>query len=146
MDNRNNTVPVFKASGFTLIEMMVVVVIIGLLAALVGPNIMKNLGSAQSKTAKIEVESLGNALDTFRLDVGRYPNNSEGLEALVSQPAGASNWNGPYLKKGKLPTDPWNNAYQYRFPGQHGAYDLMSLGADNSEGGEGENADQVSWE
>ncbi len=132
--------------GFSLIELLVVLAILGLLAGLVGPQVMKFVGGSKTKTAKLQIEDLGAALDLYRLEVGLYPNSSEGLEALVVQPADATGWNGPYLKKKQIPADPWGNAYQYRSPGEHGGYDLWSLGADNAEGGEGESADQVSWE
>ena len=135
-----------RPGGFTLIELLVVLVILGLLAGLVGPQIMGHLGTSKTKTAKLQIADLGAALDMYRLDVGRYPNNSEGLVALVSQPGDASNWNGPYLQKKTLPKDPWGYEYQYRFPGEHGSYDLYSLGSDNAEGGEGEAGDVVSWE
>jgi len=135
-----------RAGGFTLIELLVVLVILGLLAGLVGPQIMGHLGTSKTKTAKLQVADLGAALDMYRLDVGRYPNNSEGLEALVTKPGDAANWNGPYLQKKTLPKDPWGYDYQYRFPGEQGAYDLYSLGSDNAEGGEGEAGDVVSWE
>ena len=136
-----------RSRGFTLIELLVVLVILGLLAGLVGPQVMKYLGGANTKTAKLQIEDFSTALDAFRLDMGRYPNTAEGLQALVTQPAGANRWNGPYLKKNVIPKDPWGNDYQYRAPGQHsgGAFDLYSLGADNAEGGDGENQDVVSW-
>jgi len=135
-----------RAGGFTLIELLVVLVILGLLAGLVGPQIMGHLGTSKTKTAKLQIADLGAALDMYRLDVGRYPNNNEGLEALVSQPGDSSNWNGPYLQKKTLPKDPWGYDYQYRFPGEHGSFDLYSLGSDNAQGGEGEAGDVVSWE
>lgn len=132
--------------GFTLIELLVVLVILGLLAGLVGPRVMKYVGESKSKTTRVQIEDLGAALDLFNLEVGRYPTSEEGLIALVEQPATAENWNGPYLKKKKVPLDPWGRDYQYRSPGQHGGYDLFSLGADNAEGGDGENQDVLSWE
>ncbi|MFZ1327261.1 MAG: type II secretion system major pseudopilin GspG [Candidatus Contendobacter sp.] len=134
-----------RARGFTLIELLVVLVILGLLAGLVGPQVMRYLGGANTKTAKLQIEQFGSALDGFRLEIGRYPSSAEGLSALIVQPSGVNRWNGPYLKKSVVPKDPWGNDYQYRSPGQHGAYDLYSLGADNAEGGEGENQDVVSW-
>ena len=135
-----------RARGFTLIELLVVLVILGLLAGLVGPQVIKYLGGANTKTAKLQIEDFSTALDAFRLDMGRYPNSAEGLAALVVQPSGAARWNGPYLRKNNIPKDPWGNDYQYRSPGQHGgAFDLYSLGADNAEGGDGENQDVVSW-
>ncbi len=128
-------------SGFTLIELLVVLVILGLLASLVGPKVMKYLGGAKSDTAKLQIEDLAATLDTFKIEVGRYPNTDEGLRALIEAPSGASNWSGPYLKKKQIPKDPWGNEYHYRFPGQNGEFDLYSLGADNAEGGQGENKD-----
>lgn len=130
--------------GFTLIELLVVLVILGLLAALVAPNVMKNVGKGQQGSAKAQIELLGQALDQFRLDTGRYPSGQEGLNALVTNP-GIENWQGPYLKKG-VPTDPWGKPYVYQSPGTHGEYDLLSYGKDGSPGGEGENKDIVSWE
>jgi general secretion pathway protein G len=135
-----------RAGGFSLIELLVVLAILGLLAGLVGPQVMKFLGGSKTKTARLQIEDLGAALDLYRLEVGRYPSSSEGLKALVEQPSGAPNWNGPYLKKKQVPQDPWGDDYQYRSPGEHGAFDIFSLGADNAEGGEGENQDIVSWE
>ncbi|MFK8069075.1 MAG: type II secretion system major pseudopilin GspG [Gammaproteobacteria bacterium] len=135
-----------RLSGFSLIELLVVLVILGLLAAVVGPNVMDKLGGARSKTARLQIESLSGALDSYSLDTGRYPSSSEGLKALVSNPGDASNWNGPYLKKNKIPVDPWENAYHYKSPGDNGSYDLYSLGADNAEGGDKDNADINSWE
>lgn len=131
--------------GFTLIELLVVLVILGLLAALAGPRVMKYLGGAKSDTAKLQVEELSSALDLYRLEVGRYPTSDEGLKALVQAPGGVTGWNGPYLKKKDVPKDPWGNDYRYAAPGQHGAFDLFSYGADNQEGGEGENKDLVNW-
>ena len=135
-----------RSLGFTLVELLVVLAILGLLAGLVGPQVMKFLGSSKTKTAALQIEELSGTLDLYRLETGRYPSNDEGLEALVSKPGDAANWNGPYLKKGAVPKDPWGNAYQYRFPGEHGGVDIWSLGADNREGGDGENADIASWE
>ena len=131
--------------GFTLIELLVVLVILGLLAGLVGPHVLRYLGSAKSDTAALQIEELGAGLDLYHLEVGHYPTTEEGLKALVEQPAGANRWNGPYLKKKSIPADPWGNEYHYRSPGEHSQYDLYSLGNDNMEGGEGENADIVSW-
>jgi len=133
------------ARGFTLIELLVVLVILGLLAALAGPRVMKYLGGAKSDTAKLQIEELSSSLDLYRLEVGRYPTSEEGLQALVQAPAGVTGWNGPYLKKKDVPNDPWGNPYHYAAPGQHGPFDLFSYGADNQEGGDGENKDLVNW-
>ncbi len=135
-----------RAAGFTLVELLVVLAILGLLAGLVGPQVMKFLGSSKTKTAALQIQDLSATLDMYRLETGRYPSADEGLEALVTNPGDAANWNGPYLKKGKVPKDPWGFDYGYRFPGEHGGFDIWSLGADNREGGEGENADIKSWE
>ena len=132
-------------SGFTLIELLVVLVILGLLAGLVGPQVLRYLGSAKSDTTQLQIEELGAGLDLYHLEVGRYPSTEEGLLALVEQPVGISKWNGPYLKKRRIPKDPWGNEYHYRSPGEQGMYDLYSFGNDNMEGGEGDNADIVSW-
>jgi len=132
-------------AGFTLIEMIIVVVIIGLLAGLVAPQFMKQQEKAESKTAKAQIELFGTALDTFRLDVGRYPTSQEGLAALLQKPGGADRWDGPYLKK-DLPPDPWGKPYVYKSPGEHGPYDIISYGADGVAGGDGNNRDITSWE
>ncbi|MGA7876289.1 MAG: type II secretion system major pseudopilin GspG [Desulfoferrobacter sp.] len=130
--------------GFTLIELLIVMIILGLLAALVAPKMFQKVGSSKQKAAKAQIAMLGTALDAFRLDVGRYPNAEEGLDALRKNP-GMDNWDGPYLPK-DVPKDPWGKQYVYRYPGEHGDYDLYSMGADGQDGGEGENADVVSWE
>jgi general secretion pathway protein G len=132
--------------GFTLIELLVVLVILGLLAGLVGPQVMKYLGGAKTDSTRLQIENMASTLDLYRLDVGRYPTTDEGLQALVEAPPGASNWNGPYLKKKQVPKDSWGNEYHYRSPGEHGPFDIYSLGADNTEGGEGENQDVISWQ
>ena len=130
--------------GFSLMELMIVMVILGLLASLVGPTLFKKLGTAQQKTAKTQISMLMAVLDAYRLDIGHYPTQQEGLEALVVNP-GEEKWNGPYLKKG-VPPDPWDNEYHYQNPGEHGEVDIFSLGADNKEGGEKEDADVGSWQ
>ena len=131
--------------GFTLLELLVVLVILGMLAALAGPRVMKYVSSAKTDTAQLQIEEFGAALDMYKLEVGRHPNTQEGLQALVEAPGGATNWNGPYLKKKTVPKDPWGTDYHYASPGQHGAFDLSTLGADGREGGEGEDRDVVSW-
>ena len=131
--------------GFTLLELLVVLVILGMLAALVGPRVMKYVSSSKSDTAKLQVEELVAALDMYKLEVGRYPTSQEGLHALVEAPGGTTSWNGPYLKKKVVPKDPWGAEYRFASPGQHGAVDVSSLGADGREGGEGEDRDIVSW-
>ncbi|WP_428033769.1 type II secretion system major pseudopilin GspG [Amphritea sp.] len=131
--------------GFTLLEILVVLVILGLLAGLVGPRVLKHLDSSKTKTAMLQIQELGAALDLYRLEVGSYPNTEQGLDALINAPEGVSSWNGPYLKKKVVRMDPWGHEYRYKFPGENGEYDLFSLGADNNEGGEGENADIASW-
>jgi len=132
-------------AGFTLIELLVVMVILVLLASLVAPRVIGYLGSSRTKTAKVQIESLSTSLELFKLDTGRYPDEYEGLTALVKKPANIKNWNGPYLKKDKVPPDPWGQPYRYRHPGQRGTFDIFSLGADNQEGGDGEDQDVTSW-
>ena len=133
-----------KERGFTLIELMVVVIIIGVLAALVGPKLFGKVSAAKLKAAKAQIELFGTALDALRLDVGRYPTGEEGLKALREKPSGMEAWKGPYLPK-EIPNDPWGKPYIYKSPGEHGDYDLMSYGLDGAPGGDGENEDVVSW-
>lgn len=132
--------------GFTLIELLVVMVILVLLASLVAPRVIGYLGSSRTKTAKVQIESLGTSLELYKLDTGRYPDGREGLDALVVRPPNLAGWNGPYLKKDKVPLDPWGQPYIYRYPGQHGAFDILTLGADKKEGGQGEDQDVTSWQ
>jgi general secretion pathway protein G len=133
-----------RERGFTFFEILVVITIIGLLAALVGPKLWDKISKGKQVAAKGQIELFGTALDAFRLDIGRYPATEEGLKALREKPSGADNWTGPYLPK-EIPLDPWKNAYVYKSPGEHGDYDLISYGADKVEGGEGESQDVVSW-
>jgi general secretion pathway protein G len=128
-------------SGFTLVEMLVVIAIIGLVMGLVGPRVLNYLGEAKVKAAKLQIESFGSALDLFYLDVGRYPSVGEGLAALVERPGNALVWNGPYLKNASVPADPWGHVYLYRVPGEKGPYQIVSLGSDGQEGGTGTAAD-----
>ena len=132
--------------GFTLVELLVVITIIALIMGIVGPRVLNYLTESKAKAAKIQIESFSSALDLYFLDTGRYPNGSEGLAALVRRPGNIASWNGPYLKGGVVPPDPWGNAYVYRAPGQHGAYDLLSYGADGQEGGTGSAQDITSWQ
>jgi len=121
-------------AGFTLVEMLVVLAIIGLIVGVVGPRVLGYLSDSKVKTARIQIDSLSAALDLYYLDNGRYPSTGETIASLVQKPASASAWNGPYLKSGTLPKDPWGNPYVYRSPGQHGAFDLYSLGPDGHDG------------
>lgn len=136
---------VAREAGFTLVELLVVLAILVLLATFVGPRVIGYLGSSRTQTAKVQVESLASALELFRLDAGRYPTSQEGLKALIERPVDVQVWNGPYLRKQGVPLDPWGRPFQYRSPGQHGEFDLFTLGADNQQGGTGENADIASW-
>lgn len=130
--------------GFTLLELLVVMVIIGLLAGFVGPKYFSQIGKSEVKVAMAQIDALGKALDQLRLDTGRYPSMEEGLAALVTRPANVPRWDGPYLTKG-VPLDPWGKPYIYKFPGEHGEYDLVSYGKDGQPGGEGEAADITNW-
>ncbi len=134
-----------RQAGFTLIELLVVMVILGLLAALVVPNYVRQGEKARIKAARVQIENLGAALDTFRLDIGRYPTSQEGLDALRERPSGTDRWDGPYLKK-EIPKDPWGNLYLYRSPGEKEPYELFSYGADGVAGGAGDGTDIKSWE
>ena len=131
-------------SGFTLLELLVVIVIIGLLAGYVGPKYFAQIGKSEIKVTKAQIDSFEKALDTYRLDLGRYPTTEQGLAALNEKPVNEARWQGPYLKKG-VPPDPWGQPYQYRSPGEKGDFDLFSFGKDGQLGGEGENADITNW-
>jgi general secretion pathway protein G len=133
-------------SGFTLLELLVVLGIIAMLAGIVGPQIMKHMGESKIKAARVQIEDLAATLDMYKLDLGSYPTSEEGLNALIEAPDSAKRWNGPYLRKSKIPVDPWQNEYHYVSPGEHGKFDLFSWGADGKEGGEGEDQDIASWE
>ena len=130
--------------GFTLLELLVVMVIIGLLAAYVGPKYFSQIGKSEIKVVQAQIDAFSKALDQYRLDTGHYPSTAQGLNALVSKPNSEPKWDGSYLKKA-LPPDPWGHAYQYRQPGEHGEYDLFSYGRDGQSGGSGEDADITNW-
>ena len=134
-----------RESGITLIELLVVMVIISLFATLVGARLFSNVDKARQTTAKAQISEFETVLDLFRLDVGRYPTSSEGLQALRVDPGGIRNWDGPYLGK-NVPMDPWGNPYVYQYPGEHGDFDLLSLGSDGQQGGEDVDMDIVSWQ
>lgn len=132
------------SEGFTLLELLVVMVIIGLLAAFVGPRYFSQIGKSEVKSAKAQIDALEKALDQYRLDLGKYPSTEQGLVALVSRPANEAKWDGPYLKK-TVPADPWGGQYVYKFPGEHNEFDLLSFGKDGQPGGSGENQDINNW-
>lgn len=134
-----------RQRGFTLLELLVVLVVLGLLAGIVGPKYFSQLGKSEVKVARAQIESLGKALDLYRLDVGHYPSSEQGLNALVVRPNDESRWDGPYLQK-SVPLDPWSREYLYRAPGENGEYDLLSLGKDGQPGGDGENAEIANWQ
>jgi general secretion pathway protein G len=133
------------ARGITLIELLVVMVIIALFATLVGARLFSRVDDAMQTTAKAQISEFETVLDLYRLDVGQYPTEAEGLQALRDEPSGVRSWNGPYLRK-EVPLDPWDNPYVYRFPGEHGDFDIISYGLDGQPGGEGNSVDIVSWE
>ncbi|MBC7993244.1 MAG: type II secretion system major pseudopilin GspG [Rhizobacter sp.] len=136
--------PVRSRRGFTLLELLVVMVIIGLLAAYVGPKYFSQIGKSEVKTAKAQIVAFEKALQQFRVDVGRYPSTEQGLQALLSKPANLSKWDGPYLEK-TLPADPWGQPYVYVSPGEHGEVDISSYGRDGRPGGDGLDADVTNW-
>lgn len=141
---RNTSCWIRAADGFTLLELLVVIVIIGLLAGLVAPRYFDQVGKSNTKIARAQIDSLEKALDQYRLDVGSYPNTEQGLAALNTRPPNLEKWAGPYLKKA-VPPDPWGARYVYKAPGDHGDYDLSSLGSDGQPGGTGEAIDVTSW-
>ncbi|WP_298171972.1 type II secretion system major pseudopilin GspG [Novosphingobium sp.] len=138
-----NRIPV--RNGFTLLELLVVLAILGLLYAIVGPQVIRYLSSSRSETASVQVKNVDAALKLLRLDAGRYPTGQEGLQALVTQPPGMTAWRGPYLPGSAALTDPWGNPYRYANPGKHGEIDVYTLGSDNAEGGMGEAKDLGNW-
>jgi general secretion pathway protein G len=133
-------------SGFTLIELLIVMVIIGLLAAFIVPKLIGRVGESKQTAAKAQIELTSTAIEIYKLDTGKYPSQETGLQSLNTKPGDVQNWKGPYMKKDKAPKDPWGADYIYKFPGTHGDYDLISYGADGTEGGSGDNQDIVSWE
>ena len=145
MPERPKADPRRRERGLTLIELLVVLLILSLIAAFAVPRVMKYLGGARSDAAAIQIERLGGILDLYRLDMGRYPGTEDGLRALIEAPMEAERWNGPYLKKENSLIDPWGEPYEYLAPGDHGEYDLFTLGADGRDGGDGEDADVTSW-
>ena len=136
--------PVRCRTGFTLLELLVVMVIIGLLAGYVGPRLFAQIGKSESKVTRAQIDALQKSLDQYRIDIGRYPSTEQGLAALVQRPGDEPRWAGPYLAKA-VPTDPWGRVYLYTMPGRHAEYDLQSLGKDGQPGGEGDDADLNSW-
>ena len=135
-----------RGKGFTLLELLVVLVVMGLLAAILTPQVMSMLSGAKSSAVGLQVETLGTALNYYQLDIGSYPSQEQGLDALWQRPKEANNWRGPYIRKKQHLLDPWGRKFLYRMPGQHGRFDIYSLGADGKEGGSGDDADVGSWD
>jgi general secretion pathway protein G len=136
-----------RERGFSLLELLAVLVILGILAGIFAPKFLGQAESAKRKAAKLEIDQIGQSLDLYKLEIGRYPTSQEGLAALVTAPSGTSSWNGPYLKKTSVPKDPWGNEYKYVSPGdQNRPYDIVSLGGDGKEGGDGDGKDITSWQ
>ena len=143
-NNRSSCSLVERERGFTLMELLVVLAILGLLMSLVGPRVLNSLGGAKTKTAGIQIKDLEQTLEMYKLDVGRFPSTEEGLQALVTRPGNAAGWNGPYLKS-DVPLDPWNREYHYKYPGENSEVDIYSYGQDGQAGGESEDADVANW-
>ncbi|TWU37972.1 Type II secretion system protein G precursor [Candidatus Brocadiaceae bacterium S225] len=144
--NKTSNQRAHMVSGFTLIELLIVMVIIGLLAAFIAPKLIGRVGESKQTAAKAQIELISTAIEIYKLDTGKYPSQETGLQSLNTKPGDVQNWKGPYMKKDKAPKDPWGADYIYKFPGTHGDYDLISYGADGTEGGSGDNQDIVSWE
>ena len=134
-----------REAGFTLLELLVVLAIMGLLAAIIAPQVLRYLGSSRTQTARVQIQNIVAALELYKLDVGHYPTQAEGLNSLVTAPGNETGWNGPYLKKESALKDPWGEPYVYKIPGQHGEFDIYSLGSDKAEGGTGEAQDVGNW-
>ena len=134
-----------RNAGFTLLELMVVLAILATLAFVAAPPFLRYLATGKLEATKIQIAGLGSALDLYSFDVGRYPSTEEGLKALVAKPANATRWSGPYVQRAEMILDPWGHPYQYRMPGQHGSYDLYSLGPRGTQGGETDSNDLRSW-
>ena len=145
MQDNNFRFPIRPQSGFTLLELMVVLLILALLASIAAPRVTKYLSKAKSQTAGIQIHALAAAIDSFQLDVGRFPTNEEGLKALIDRPSDATKWDGPYITKRDSLLDPWGTAYLYKIPGRSSEYDVYTLGSDHKEGGEGDAQDIGNW-
>ena len=145
MQNRKRRMNKPGQTGFTLMELLVVLAILGLLMSLVGPRVLNQLGGAKTKTALIQIKDLEQSLEMYKLDVGRFPSTGEGLQALVTKPSNAAGWNGPYLKS-DVPLDPWKREYQYKYPGERGELDIFTYGQNGTPGGEGEDSDVGNWQ
>lgn len=141
---KSNARTITQARGFTLLELLVVMVIIGLLAGYVGPRYFSQIGKSETKAARAQIDALGKALDQYRLDTGHYPSTQQGLNALDAAPSNEPHWDGPYMRKA-VPADPWGKPYLYRQPGEHGEYDVFSYGKDGQAGGDGDAADVNNW-
>lgn len=142
--SNEKSIHIARQRGFTLLELLVVMVIIGLLAGYVAPRYFAQVGKSEVKATRAQIDAFEKSLEAYRLDVGKYPTTEQGLAALMAAPAGVSNWQGPYLKK-SVPLDPWKNPYQYRQPGEHGDFDIYSFGRDGKPGGQKEDADIGNW-